>query len=51
MGITEDPLGGKQNDGAGGEYLVGGTDREESTFNNAEWSREHTEEFALEVED
>ena len=41
---TDDPPVCRKDDGAGGEYHTGGSGREESADESAEWSGEETEE-------
>ena len=43
-GGIEDPPSGKQNDGGGGKYRVGGIDTKESAVESADWSGEETDE-------
>ena len=47
----EDPLGGNQEDGARGKYLVGRANTEESAANIAMWSGKETEDEVTEEED
>ena len=47
---TEDPTGINQDNDAGGEYGMVGTDTEDIAADSAEWSREETDELVSEEE-